>query len=463
MFPSDPVSVVVAVLGGLFLLRAGLSFKCLLYLLGRWWSWLDEHTHAYQHFEIPRYTESGLENPLIRHATAYVATLSSHECAGAPAVAIVSSGYEPNEFSLHPAPGHPVPDSFLGCRLSWSATGGGNRLVLRLRRQDCSRVLRPYLQHVESVAKNLELRRRETNLFVISSGGGESGEPRWRPVAPFTHPARLDTVAMDPEVKAWVRADLEAFLNGRAYYHRVGRNWRRSYLLHGPPGTGKTSFAAAIANFLCYDVYDLDLALVSDGIDLKALLLATGTRSVILVEDLDLYLSAKGGHEGNSRHARMLNFMDGVLSCCGDEKVMVYTMTSIEAVAAAVLREGWLDVHIHFPMCDFQAFKTLARIYLRLNDHKLYPMVEEVFQSGAKMSPAKVGEIMIANRGSPKRALKLVITELQHLSSAPNLGQQLLERKDRGGDEPVAEDDPPTVREIGRWCGVIRTRSRGLC
>ncbi|RWW61397.1 hypothetical protein BHE74_00031552 [Ensete ventricosum] len=462
MFPSDPVSVVVAVVGGLFLLRAGLSFKCLLDFVGRWWSWLDEHTHAYQSFEIPRYTESGLENPLNRHATAYVASLSSLEFAGAPAVAIVSSGDEPNEFSFHPTPSHPVPDSFLGCRLFWSAIGGGDRLVLRLRRQDRTRVLRPYLQHVESAAKNLELRRRETKLFIISSGVGESGEPRWRPVALFTHPARLDTVAMDPEVKAWVRADLEAFLNGRAYYHRVGRNWRRSYLLHGPPGTGKTSFAAAIAKFLHYDIYDLDLALVSGGADLKALLVATAARSVILVEDLDLYLSAKGSHEGNSRHARMLNFMDGILSCCGDEKVMVYTVTSIEAVDPAVLREGRLDVHIHFPMCDFQAFKTLARSYLRLNDHKMYPMVEEVFQSGAKISPAKVSEIMIANRGSPKRALKLVITELQLSSSASNLGQ-LIGLKDRGGDAPLAENNSPTVRELGRCCGVIKSRRRALC
>jgi SpoVK/Ycf46/Vps4 family AAA+-type ATPase len=50
---------------------------------------------------------------------------------------------------------------------------------------------------------------------------------------------------MDPDLKALVRADLESFLKGRAYYHRLGRIWRRSYLLYGAPGTGKSTFAEA--------------------------------------------------------------------------------------------------------------------------------------------------------------------------------------------------------------------------
>jgi len=32
----------------------------------------------------------------------------------------------------------------------------------------------------------------------------------------------------------------------------------------------------------------------------------------------------------------------------------------------------FVDVHIHFPLCDFLAFKTLANSYLGLKDHKLF-------------------------------------------------------------------------------------------
>jgi hypothetical protein len=31
----------------------------------------------------------------------------------------------------------------------------------------------------------------------------------------------------------------------------------------------------------------------------------------------------------------------------------------------------FVDVHIHFPLCDFLAFKTLVNSYLGLKDHKL--------------------------------------------------------------------------------------------
>ena len=97
---------------------------------------------------------------------------------------------------------------------------------------------------------------------------------------------------MDPELKTRVRSDLESFLKGRAYYHRLGRVWRRSYLLYGPPGTGKSTFAAAMARFLGYDVYDIDLSRAGTD-DLRALLLDTAPRSLILVEDLDR--SLRGG------------------------------------------------------------------------------------------------------------------------------------------------------------------------
>ncbi|CAL9154734.1 unnamed protein product [Musa hybrid cultivar] len=475
MIPISLASVVMAVVGGAVLLRIVLSFKTLVHCLGRWWRWVEERTQAYQNFEIPRYNDCGQENPLYRRVAAYVAALPSLE--DAAAANLFSSGRKPNDFFLLLGPGHSATDSFLGARVSWTnapCAGGVPRLVLRLRRQDRTRVLRPYLQHVESVADDLELRRREVRLFTssVGVGVGDGGGPRWRSVL-FTHPATLDTVAMDPELKARIRADLESFLKGRAYYHRLGRVWRRSYLLHGRPGTGKSTFVAAMAKVLGYDIYDVDLSRVSaGGDDLKALLLSTTPRSVILVEDLDRHLKGKGvGEEGESQLTRILNFMDGIFSCCGEERVMVFTMSSdgggMEGVEPAVLRPGRLDVHIHFPLCDFTAFKTLASSYLGLKDHKLYPQVEEGFHSGARISPAEVGEIMMANRGSPNRALKSVISALQQASS--NAGRNPSESgSGRRWEDPAAGSGSgggglgfgkESIKEFKKLYGMIKMKS----
>jgi hypothetical protein len=99
-----------------------------------------------------------------------------------------------------------------------------------------------------------------------------------------------------------------------------------------------------MARFLGYDVYDVDRSCTdAAGDDLRTLLLHTNPRSLVLVD----------------------------ASCCGEERVMVLTMRGgKDAGDAAVLRLGWLDVHIQFTLCDFEAFKALASNYLGLKDHK---------------------------------------------------------------------------------------------
>uniref|UniRef100_J3LJ86 AAA+ ATPase domain-containing protein n=1 Tax=Oryza brachyantha TaxID=4533 RepID=J3LJ86_ORYBR len=354
-------------------LRLALSHKSALYAVRRLWRWADEWAQAYQYHEVPRFACDGAENPLFRKAAQYVAVAALPSLEDADAASVLSSSSRTNGgFSLQLGPGHTARDAFLGARLAWTnrEEDGREVLVLRVRRHDRTRVLRPYLQHVESVADEMELRRRELRLFANTGVDGSTGTPRWAS-APFTHPATLDTVAMDPDLKARVRADLENFLKGRAYYHRLGRVWRRSYLLYGLPGTGKSTFAAAMARLLGYDIYDIDLSRAGSD-DLRALLLHTTPRSLILVEDLDRFL--QGGGDAEARAARVLSFMDGVASCCGEERVMVFTMRGgKEGVDAAVVRPGRLDVHIQFTLCDFEAFKALASNYLGLKDHKLYP------------------------------------------------------------------------------------------
>ncbi|PKA64197.1 26S protease regulatory subunit 6B like [Apostasia shenzhenica] len=463
------LSAVIGMAGGLLLLRTVLSLKSLLYLIGRCWRWLEERTQAYQSFKVPRSGESTSENPLYRKAAAYVSSLPTVE--DSDHTALFSSGVRTNDFFAQLDAGQIVHDSFLGARLTWTfvpSADGEPCLVLRLRRQDRHRVLRPYLQHVETVAEEIELRRKEIRLYTNAAGDDRR---RWRS-APMTHPSTLETLAIDPDLKTRVKVDLESFLKGRNYYLRLGRVWKRSYLLYGPPGTGKSSFVAAMARLLCYDVYDLDLSRVSDGADLRSLLLDTTPRSLILVEDLDRYL-AGGGVEAASRLSAMLNFMDGIFSCCGEERVMVFTASGgKESLDPAVLRPGRLDVQIHFPLCDFSAFKTLASSYLGLKDHKLYPQVEEGFQNGAKLSPAEIGEIMIAHRGSPSRALKSVINALHRSASFGSPVDKTISPSFSACNRrsPEAEEAgcavggigfgrEATVRELRKLYGFIRMRS----
>ncbi|CBI38680.3 unnamed protein product, partial [Vitis vinifera] len=263
----------------------------------------------------------------------------------------------------------------------------------------------------------------------------------------------------------------DTFLGARVSWTNAHANscrvWKRSFLLYGPSGTGKSSFVAAMAKFLCYDVYDVDLSRVSDDSDLKLLLLQTRNKSVIVVEDLDRFVVDK---TTTLSFSGVLNFMDGLLnSCCGDERVMVFTMNTKDHIDPAMLRPGRVDLHIYFPLCDFNAFKTLANSYLGVKDHKLFPQLEEIFQSGATLSPAEIGEIMIVNRSSPSRALKSVITALQingDSRSPAKIGQRSADKPPRpveeAGDQGggfLCRESVHTVREFRKLYGFLRLKS----
>ncbi|XP_071723977.1 AAA-ATPase At2g46620-like, partial [Rutidosis leptorrhynchoides] len=195
------------------------------------------------------------------------------------------------------------------------------------------------LQHIHTVSDELEQRNRDLKLYINIAGAGKS----WKSV-PFNHPSTFDTIAMEPDLKNKIKSDLESFLKAKQYYHRTGRAWKRSFLLYGPSGTGKSSFVAALANFLNYDLYDVDLFKVEDDSHLKLLLLQTSSKSVIVIEDLDRFLVEKSTAISLSG---VLNFMDGILSsCCGEERIMVFTMNSKDRIEPGFLRPGRVDVHL---------------------------------------------------------------------------------------------------------------------
>ncbi|MED6127836.1 hypothetical protein PIB30_091960, partial [Stylosanthes scabra] len=366
-----------------------------------------------------------------------------------------------------------IEDHFLGATLYWfnqktepnrnneNRTGS---FLLKIRKTDKRRILGAYISHIHDVAGNMESNgKRELRLFVNAGDGG--GGVRWRSV-PFTHPSTFETIAMGEDLRSKVKSDLESFLRGKKYYRRLGRAWRRSFLLYGPAGTGKSSFVAAMANFLGYDVYDVDLEKVRGGdSDLKLLLLETTPKSIIVVEDVDKFVvsaTTESSLPATVSASGMLNFMDGILSaCCGDERVMVFTMSSKDRVDPDLLRPGRVDVHIHFPACDFSLFKELASSHLGVKEHKLFPRVEEILARGVSISPAEIGELMIANRGSPSRAIKSVIGALRY--DGDGIGRREREEDDfddvDGGDAVLCTEGCNAVKDFRKLYGLFKSRS----
>nr|XP_043621323.1 AAA-ATPase At2g46620 [Erigeron canadensis] len=447
----------------LIFIRLFLYRTTLIYWVKKWGHWIEDRIHVHQSLKVPELTENNQENLFYRKIHTYLNSLSTIEDSD---FTNLISGKKQNGVVLCLDDNQIIQDTFLGARLSWTNKVDNinqkKTFILKLKKKDKRRILQSYIQHIHRACEDIETRCKEIRLYMNTT----TSSYRWKSV-PLSHPATLETIAMDSDLKKKVKSDLESFLKSKQYYHRLGRVWKRSYLLYGPSGTGKSSFIAAIAKHLSYNIYDIDLSKVVTDSDLKMLLLQTTSKSIIVVEDLDRFITSSSS---NLSLSGILNFMDGILnSCCGDEKLMVFTMNSKEKIDPSVLRPGRIDVHLYFPLINFNSFKTLASNCLGVKDHKLFPQVEEILLTGATMSPAEMSEIMISNRGSPGRALRSVITALQITGKN---GMRVVQNDGVLGNEDTQTSNGnnnmfmmdgncsvPVVKEIQKLYGLLRMKS----
>ncbi|KAH7279469.1 hypothetical protein KP509_37G021200 [Ceratopteris richardii] len=299
--------------------------------------------------------------------------------------------------------------------LSWDPPPQTSRFLnMRVHRRDRAMVMSEYLPYVLDNAKALKAKRRERKLYTNSSRNEwfNIRNKVWDSI-PFKHPATFGTLALDPLLKQRIMDDLLDFKNGEQFYKDAGRAWKRGYLLYGPPGTGKSSMIASIANFLEYDVYDLELGEVKSNVNLKGLLLEISDKALVVIEDIDCSLDLSRTKKKDEEKKKsdsikppwaekedkpsevtlsgVLNLIDGLWSSCGNERIFVFTTNHIEKLDEALIRSGRMDMHIHLSFCGFEAVKLLAKNYLKLENHFLFEEVQAVMQEdGVCMTPSDV-------------------------------------------------------------------------
>ncbi|KAJ4875165.1 P-loop containing nucleoside triphosphate hydrolases superfamily protein [Raphanus sativus] len=309
-----------------------------------------------------------------------------------------------------------VRDVYQGLNVWWeivTATDGDRIHKLTFHRRGLEIVTGSYIKYVMEEGKSIEAKNKKMKLFTNnpSLNWDNSKKSLWRHID-FEHPASFQTLAMDPVKKEDILNDLEAFSNGKEYYKKIGKAWKRGYLLYGPPGTGKSTMIAAMANHLNYNIYDLELTAIQNNSELRKLLTATSSRSIIVIEDIDCSVGLTGkrrkrdgdlgvkkdGEDQNQSRltlSGLLNFIDGIWSACGQERIIIFTTNHIEKLDPALIRRGRMDMHIELSYCSFEAFKVLAKNYLDLDSHPLFGEIKSLLKE-TKIAPADVAEKLMA-------------------------------------------------------------------
>lgn len=171
----------------------------------------------------------------------------------------------------------------------------------------------------------------------------------------------LKAIALDPAVRQHFVDMFTAFADNRELYYKLGIAHKLTILLHGKPGSGKTSLVRALASEFNYNIYNVNLASWSSSPDLFISVVNSIPKgSIVLVEDFeespwvkcraelsDSTLPAAKDTCVHGGRSALLNWLDGVSSL--DGKIIILSTNTVEVVDKALLRPGRLDHLVELP------------------------------------------------------------------------------------------------------------------
>ncbi|KAK3955078.1 P-loop containing nucleoside triphosphate hydrolase protein [Pseudoneurospora amorphoporcata] len=243
-------------------------------------------------------------------------------------------------------------------------------------------------------ARQVYMKRDEAKTLIYrgtTKGGGS--EPTWqRCMARTSRP--FSTVILNEKVKKELIDDVTDYLNPatRRWYANRGIPYRRGYLLHGPPGTGKSSLSLALAGFFKMRIYIVSLSsIAANEENLASLFSELPRRCVVLLEDIDTaglthtredgkVVAVDSGSSSSSSSSNddmvpgqltpgdgtttnttpapsgrlslsgLLNILDGVASQEG--RVLIMTTNHLKKLDKALIRPGRVDMIVEFGRAD---------------------------------------------------------------------------------------------------------------
>lgn len=169
----------------------------------------------------------------------------------------------------------------------------------------------------------------------------------------------LESIFLAGHLRDAIVEDAQRFVERRAWYAERGLPYRRGYMFEGPPGTGKSSMALALAGALHKPIYIINPSALAGDSVLQAAMNQAGA-GVVLIEDIDaadcgLARSpaaaadpagiASGGGMGVSMSG-LLNAIDGVAA--RDGRILIITSNHPEKLDPALIRPGRIDMRCHF-------------------------------------------------------------------------------------------------------------------
>lgn len=216
-------------------------------------------------------------------------------------------------------------------------------------------------------------------------------------------PRQLDSVVLRVGQREALIDDLSNFLALEADYNRLGLPWHRAMLFHGPPGTGKSSMAAALASHFGMDVYWLSLPALQNDARLFDALSNIQPRSLLLLEDIDIIHASRvrSDSEPGVTMSGLLNGLDGMVTPHG--LITILTTNDLDVLDPALIRPGRVDRLECFDVLDDRQLAELVTAVVGPQERKTEQVPIPSLRH-RQMSPAEAVEILKPHLDEPRAA-----------------------------------------------------------
>ena len=221
----------------------------------------------------------------------------------------------------------------------------------------------------------------------------------------------------------YIYEDMKNFLQRKEWYKDKNIPYHRGYLLHGKPGTGKSSLIKALACELKLDVYYLNLN--TKGLDdntLQKALSRVAPNSIILFEDIDCLFRErktetvsvekiddknappiKQNTESEVTLSGLLNALDGFFA---PEGTFVFMTTNHkEKLDEALIRPGRVDYDVYFGLPTEEQIKNLFLKFYIGQEKLAQEFYDKVLDSSEEMTMAKLQGHFLMCIDAPEKAI----------------------------------------------------------
>lgn len=166
------------------------------------------------------------------------------------------------------------------------------------------------------------------------------------------------------------KVELDVDLNYNSDFHTVDQLIRKRLneprdkgivLLHGKPGTGKTTYIRYLTAQLDKKILLLSPEIAAQATSPKLIqILLDNVNSILVIEDAEQLLQDRGAQR-NSAISGLLNMADGLLADVLNIQIICTFNTDISKIDSALLRKGRLIAKYEFKELSLEKSRTLSR------------------------------------------------------------------------------------------------------